>query len=176
MGYSISRRGDLWSSVLLFLHSTTLNLTLSLFFPPWLLLFSSTRSSRGGSYFARSGKVCKALLGSTRRSAVAVNFSVDAVIKGVKLLPSTRRRSACNVPTNGKIHITTALPEGKAHVQLYLRINSTNESATSVVFIKIRNRLIFRQTYNYRVPDSRNPLLGLFYIYPSSKVLQTDVV
>ena len=108
--------------------------------------------------------------------AVAVKFSAPAVIKGVKLLPSSHRRSACNVPTNVKIHITTALCEGKAHVQLYLRINSTNESATSDVFIKIRNRLIFRQPFNYRVPDRRNPLLGLFYINPSSKVLQTDVV
>ncbi len=106
---------------------------------------------------------------------MAVNFSASAVIKGVTLLPSSHRRSSCNVPTDGKIHITTALPEGKAHVQLCLRILSTNESATSVEFIKIRNRLIFRQPFNYRVPDIRNPLRGCFQIYPSSKVVQTDV-
>ena len=34
-----------------------------LFLSPWLLLFSSTASSRRGSYFARSGKVCKTLFG-----------------------------------------------------------------------------------------------------------------
>ena len=103
---------------------------------------------------------------------MAVNFSVDAVIKGVKLLPSSHRRSACNVPTNGKIHITTALCEGKAHVQLYLRVSSTNESATSVKFIKIRNRLIFSCYFNYRVPDSRNPLRVLFQFHPSSEVVR----
>ncbi len=106
---------------------------------------------------------------------MAVNFSVSAVIKGVKLLTSSHRRSAYNVPTNGKIHITTALCEGNAHVQLYLRLSSTNESATSDEFIKIRNRLIFRHLFNHRVPDSRNPLRGLFYFHPSSKVLRTDV-
>ena len=67
--------------------------------------------------------------------AVAVNFPVSAVIKGVTFLLSSHRRSAYNVPTNGKIHITTALCEGKAHGQLYLRLSYTNESATSDVFI-----------------------------------------
>ena len=89
---------------------------------------------------------------------MAVNFSASAVIEKVTLLPLSHRRSACNVPTDGKIHITTALPEGKAHGQLYLRVNSTNESATSDEFIKIRNRLIFSCYFNHRVPDSRNPL------------------
>ena len=95
---------------------------------------------------------------------MAVNFSASAVIKGVTLLPSSHRRSACNVPANGKIHITTALCEGNAHGQLYLRLNSTNESAPSDVFIKIRNRLIFSCYFNYRVPDSRNPLRGYFSV------------
>ena len=106
---------------------------------------------------------------------MAVNFSVSAVIKGVTLLPSSHRRSACNVPTYGKIYITTAQPEGKAHGQLCFRATFTNVSATSVVFIKIRNRLIFSCYFNHRVPDSRNSLRVLFYICPSSKVLQTDV-
>ncbi len=133
-----------------------------LFYPPRIFLLSSTRSSRGGCYFARSGKVTKALLSPSRRSAVAVNFSASAAVKFTLFLPSSRRRSSCNVPTNGKIHITTALCEGKAHGQIYLKISSTNESATSDEFIKIRNRLIFRHLFNHRVPDSRNPLRGLF--------------
>ena len=146
-----------------------------LFYPPRLLLLCSIRSSRGGCYFVRSDKVTKALLSPSRRSAVAVNFSVSSVIEKATLLPSSHRRSSCNVPTNGKIHITTALPEGKAHVQLYLRLICTNESATSDVFIKIRNRLIFPCYFNHRVPDSRNPLRGCFQIYPSSKVVRANV-
>ena len=146
-----------------------------LFYPPWFYLLNPSRSSRGGCYFVRSDKVTKALLSPSRRSAVAVNFSVDAAVKFTLFLPLSHRRSACNVPANGKIHITTALPEGKAHVQLYLRVNSTNESATSDAFIKIRNRLIFSCYFNHRVPDSRNPLRGCFQIYPSSNVLRTDV-
>lgn len=117
----------------------------------------------------------KTMSGVCADDAVAVNFSVSAAIKFTSFLPSSHRRSACNVPTNGKIHITTALSEGNAHGQLCLRINSTNESATSVKFIKIRNRLIFSCYFNYRVPDSRNPLRVLFYIYPSSEVLRADV-
>ena len=136
---------------------------------------NSTASSRRGSYFARSGKVCKALFGFYAEVRSGGEFF--RIIRSCKCnaLPSSRRRSAFNVPTNGKIHITTALCEGKAHGQLYLRISSTNESATSDIFIKIRNRLIFRQPFNCRVPDIRNPLRGLFQIYPSSEVLQTDV-
>ncbi len=106
----------------------------------------------------------KRAFGPSWRSAVAVNFSASAVIKGVTFLPLSRRRSACNVPTNGKIHITTALPEGKAHGQLYLKISSTNESATSIVFIKIRNRLIFSCYSNRRVPDIRNPLAWVILV------------
>ena len=135
------------------------------FLPAVVLTFKSYCPVRAALTFVGCDKSKqKRAFGPSRRSAVAVNFSASAVIKGVKLLPSSHRRSACNVHTDGKIHITTALCEGKAHVQLYLKISSTNESATSVVFIKIRNRLIFSCYFNYRVPDSRNPLRGYFSV------------
>ena len=47
----------------------------------FVYLSGSTRSSRGGSYFARSGKVSKALFRDSRRAAVALFFVSATSIK-----------------------------------------------------------------------------------------------
>ena len=62
----------------LLLRSTALAYALCFFFFSWLFLSTPSRSCRGGTSFAQSGKGCKALFGPSRRSAVAVNFSASS--------------------------------------------------------------------------------------------------
>ena len=73
--------------------------------------------------------------------------------------------------TDGKIHITTAQPEGKAHGQLCLRITCINESAASVISLKPVMVSFPRLPFRESEPDIRRPLPWRFQVRPSSEVL-----